>query len=222
MLERRGDMAFGIARGEQVGYVGWVASDALARAADEPPGWDVKWVGARQTHAYSEPDFKAPERITLSHLSIVEVGPQSGRFTQTKLGWIPTVHLTGKDLTDPVEAASIYLGTPYLWGGNSCFGIDCSGLVQAACFACGIPSPGDSDQQARQLGEELPEGEPVKRGDLLCWKGHVAWVADEATILHANAHHMAVALEGMNEAIARIEAQGDGSVTTRKRLRELT
>ena len=98
-------------------------------------------------------------------------------------------------------------------------GIDCSGLVQIACLACDIPCPGDSDVQEGALGSPLPEDAPLQRGDLLFWRGHVAWVSDPDTLLHANAHHMAVSFEPLREAIARIDAQGDGPVTARKRLR---
>lgn len=119
---------------------------------------------------------------------------------------------------DPVAVAELFVHTPYVWGGDSGFGIDCSGLVQAALTACGVECPRDSDMQEAELGQELPEDAPLRRGDLLFWKGHVAWVADPDTILHANAFHMAVTFEPMQDAINRIEAQGDGPVTARKRL----
>ena len=90
--------------------------------------------------------------------------------------------------------------------------------MQVCLLACGIPCPGDSGDQERALGEALPDGTPAQRGDLLFWKGHVAWVAADNLLLHANAYHMAVALEPMDQAIARIKAQGDGPVTAHKRL----
>lgn len=134
--------------------------------------------------------------------------------------YVPVQHLAPIDHTepDPVSVAERLLGTPYLWGGNSSFGIDCSGLVQIACHACDIPCPGDSDQQLAALGRTLPPGTPPQRGDLMFWPGHVAWVSDPHTLLHANAHHMAVALEPIETAIDRIAAAGDGPPTRHARL----
>jgi cell wall-associated NlpC family hydrolase len=201
-------------QGEADGYVGYLPSDTLGEA-----GAVTHRVIARTTHLYPVPDFKAHEIASLSHGSLLCVTGEEGRFAATSRGYVPKVHLAPLDTveTDPVAVAERFLGTPYLWGGNSGFGIDCSGLVRAACDACGIACPGDSDMQEAALGRALGNEAPA-RGDLLFWKGHVAWVADAATILHANVHHMAVAYEPMDDAIARIEAQGDGHVTARKRL----
>ena len=197
------------------GYRGYLPEDVLGT------GTPTHRVSAHATHLYPEPDFKTPERLSLSHgarLAVLSAGP---RFAETPQGHVPLAHLSPLETveSDPVAVAALYLGTPYLWGGNSVFGIDCSGLVQAGCLACGIPCPGDSGPQEVTLGTVLPEDAPLRRGDLLFWKGHVAWVADPDTLLHANAHHMAVAYEPIAEAIARIQAQGDGAVTSRKRLK---
>ena len=197
------------------GYVGYLPGEALT---DAQPG-DLRVI-ARATHAYAAADIKSPDIVSLSFGSRLRHMGQEGRFILTDAGYVPSNHLAPLDqrAEDPVTVATLFLGVPYLWGGNSAFGIDCSGLVQAACLACGIACPGDSDLQAAGLGAPVTDGSPPRRGDLLFWKGHVAWVSGPDMILHANAHHMAVAFEGLAEAVARIAEQGGGPVTTHRRL----
>ena len=94
-------------------------------------------------------------------------------------------------MTDPVAVAELFLGTPYLWGGNSRAGIDCSGLVQAALLACGIACPGDSDLQAAiRRHARLSRSSRSARGDLIFWKGHVAMVADPTADPRLRSHHV--------------------------------
>ncbi len=196
-------------------YEGFVRSEVL-NVHKEP----THWVSTLATHAYARPDMKSPDRLSLSFGSRVTALSANGDFVETEYGYIPHSHLseTGILLTDPVEVAAKFLGTPYLWGGNSRLGLDCSGLVQAALLACGHACPGDSVDQEQIVGTLLAPGTPPQRGDLMFWKGHVAWVADAGTLLHANAYHMAVRYEPLGPAIDRIQSQGNGPVTAHKRL----
>lgn len=216
LFEERAGWAF--VQAEKDGYVGYLRVEQLE---ERRPA--THWVIARASHLYTEPDFKSHERVCLSMGSQFRVIAEAGRFYETPLGYVPKPHLAplAKLARDPVEVAERYLGVPYLWGGNSIWGIDCSGLVQAACYGCGIACPGDSDMQQADLGRPLAEDARLRRGDLLFWKGHVALVAGRGRLIHANAHHMAVACEDLDAAIARIAEQGDGPVTARRRLPQL-
>ena len=204
--------AFGFA--EKDGYCGWLAEGALGPELEA-----THWVSTPGTHLYAGPKVQAREVMALSLGARLRVMGQVGDWAETPLGFVPAVHLAqiGQVLRDPVAVAEGFLGTPYLWGGNSRAGIDCSGLAQAAHLACGIGMPGDSDLQ-EAVGAELPEVAELRRGDLLFWRGHVALVVDAARLIHANGHTMSVAYEGTAACIARIAAQGGGPVTHQRRV----
>jgi cell wall-associated NlpC family hydrolase len=214
VLEVADGQAFGQA--ERDGYVGWVSSAALTQAPEA-----THWVISPATHLYPRADFKTQAEVALFFGSAVHVTSERQGFHRIQTGhFVPRQHLMpiAARFDDPVGVADLFLGTPYLWGGTSRWGLDCSGLVQLALRACGTPCPRDSDQQAEALGEDIDERETLQRGDLVFWKGHVGMMADAKMLLHANAHHMSVAYEPLKDAAARIETAGDGPVTRRKRI----
>ncbi|WP_050422183.1 C40 family peptidase [Bradyrhizobium tropiciagri] len=191
------------------GYVGWIPGAALAK----PGAAATHKVTALRTLAFPGPSIKLPPVEALAMGSKLAIVHEDGAFAVTRDGWhLPHQHLAPLDAMaqDFVAIAEQFVGTPYLWGGKSSLGIDCSGLVQIALTAAGTGCPRDSDMQQEGLGRELTTAESrhLQRGDLIFWKGHVAIARDATTIVHANAHHMATAVENTQAAIARIKAAG--------------
>jgi cell wall-associated NlpC family hydrolase len=200
------------------GYVGWLPDRALSR----PLGQPTHKITAIRTFAFPGPSIKLPPVTTLLMGTTIIVTRQDGAFAVTHEGWyLPLPHVGSIDhhAEDFVAIAERFVGTPYLWGGKSSLGIDCSGLVQISLNAAGTGCPRDSDMQQDGLGRALDpaESKKLQRGDLVFWKGHVAIARDATSIIHANAHHMATAIENTRDAIARIKAAGS-DVTSIKRL----
>lgn len=202
---------------ERDGYVGWLPANALAALGPAP----THVVAALRTLAFPGPSIKLPPVAAFSLGCRLAVLRSEGALAVTPSGYVPARHLTPIDEREPdfVAVAERLLGVPYLWGGKTSLGIDCSGLVQVALGAAGLACPRDSDLQERALGTAVAAGiADLRRGDLIFWKGHVAIVRDGATLLHANAFHMAVALEPIAGAVARIAA-GGGAISAVKRPR---
>ena len=175
-------------------------------------------ITALWSQVYPRPAVRARVQSELPFLAEVAIAGTTGAFARLRTGGhVPRAHLAPL-AGDFVAQAERFLGVPYLWGGRSARGIDCSGLVQIALLATGRVAPRDTDMQAALLGREIRARTLLRRGDLVFWKGHVGIMRDPETLLHANGHHMAVASEPLAQATARIAASGGGPVTVRRRL----
>ncbi|MCJ2067725.1 NlpC/P60 family protein [Methylobacterium sp. J-030] len=199
------------------GYVGYLPADSLGLAGPEP----THRVTAVRTFLYPEPDLKRP---VLAHLSLgarlVATG-ESGAYLETPGGYVFARHCVpvAEHAPDYAATAARLVGTPYLWGGRTSLGLDCSGLAQLCLDAAGLPCPRDADMQERALGRALPlDVAGLRRGDLVFWRGHVGLMLDAETLIHANGHHMAVAVEPLAGAVERIQAHSYGAVTGLRRL----
>ena len=205
LLEENG-YVFG--QSQRDGYVGFVRKDELLAGRGSP---NLR-VCALRTFAFSEPSIKSNPIAAYSLNALVTSTLTEGRFVKAAdSGWFINAHLAriGDFDDEPVAVAERFIGVPYLWGGNDSLGLDCSGLVQQSLRACGEACPRDSDQQMA-LGAPVADTASLRRGDLIFWKGHVGFIAGPNRLLHANAHHMAVAIEALDEAIHRIDSAGSG------------
>ncbi len=203
---------------ERDNYVGYLAADALSAELAKP----THRVAVPATFAYPAPDLKSQPAVMLPMNAMLAVGGGDEKFARLADGRFVFVrHLKPLDQweSDFTAIAEMFRHVPYYWGGKSVQGLDCSGLVQLALQACGIACPRDSDLQERDLGVDLRlnDLDGLKRGDLVFWDGHVGIMTDDATLLHANGHHMLTVAEPLREAVDRI-ARSYGQVTSIKRL----
>jgi cell wall-associated NlpC family hydrolase len=213
VVDEISDEGWAHGRLEADGYVGFLPASALA-----PPGPAATHkVTALRTLIFPGPSIKLPPLEALPMGSRVAIARVEGTLAVTHAGgFLPARHLVPIEINEPdfVTVAERFLGAPYLWGGKTSLGLDCSGLVQLSLSACGVPCPRDSVVQEQAFALS-PQGK-LERGDLIFWEGHVAIVRDAATLIHANAFHMSVAIEPVAEAIARIRAAGAEVTSVRR------
>ena len=197
------------------GYVGYVEQRFLL--ADQ--ALHTHRVSVASTLAFPKPDLRSRPASQLPLNALVSVIANHGAFSEISNGaFVFSIHLAPIDIVKPdfVAVAEMFLNTPYLWGGKTIHGIDCSGLVQTALAASGISAPRDSDMQERQLGR-LANDKDYRRGDLVYWKGHVGIMIDSKNLLHANGHFMSTVIEPLSDAVQRSIENGK-AITSIKRL----
>ncbi len=197
-------------------YGGYVLTANLVVAPSTAPTHRLK---AIQSHAYSDASIKAPTVRELWRGSMLHVSGHNDTFATLADG----NHVPRHDIapinsleTDWTALAVDMLGAPYLWGGRTRQGIDCSGLVQVALQACGIDCPRDSADQ-KALGQPIAQAD-LQRGDIVFFPGHVGIMVDTAFILHANAHHMRTIIEPLDLVIDRLRSTVDVPVTATRRI----
>lgn len=204
VYERQGGFARVQCRRDR--YVGWAPLEGLSEAIFEPS----HKICSRLAHAYSEPDLKSPPNTPLSLGVRLTVSGREGDWLHAdRAGWVHKRHVAELNAleSDPAAIAERFLGAPYLWGARQSVGIDCTGLMQQAFEAVGVLLPRDSDMQYAWAGRDIPDWRSsgaLRRGDLVFWKGHVGIMMDAEHMMHANAWHMAVAVEPLEGAITRI------------------
>jgi cell wall-associated NlpC family hydrolase len=185
------------------GYKGFMPAAALGEPGPAP----THLVTALRTLAYPEPNIRVPPIGALSFLSRTCPSTERNSFAQLAEGvWVPAGHLAPVGTVEPnyIKTARRFLEVPYLWGGRTAQGLDCSALVQLSLAAAGIAAPRDSAPQRTSVGHRVLGDAPPRAGDLVFWPGHVAIAIEDGNIIHANAHHMAVAIEPLAALLQRV------------------
>ncbi|MHA1543920.1 MAG: C40 family peptidase [Alphaproteobacteria bacterium] len=221
VLDRHAGWAFGQLLTD--GYVGYLQEKHLA---SHYPEANYR-VSVPLTHVYPVPDLKTPVRMALPFGAKLCANPDDARegFAEVKgLGWVYAKHLValGRRDEDFVKTAKSFLMSPYLWGGRSALGLDCSALVQLALMAAGVPCPRDTDQQQKVIGHSIsnvPEVAMARAGDLVFFPGHVGFLVAENKLLHANAYHMRVTIDDVNEVAERVKKDHPTGIIDIRRLK---
>ena len=188
------------------GYVGYCAVDCLTLDLHQT----THHVSALSTHIYPKPDLKShpvDQLYMMSDVSVVDENQKDGFLPLADGNWIYATHIAKDYGVDPVSEALKFLYTPYLWGGRSNAGIDCSGLIQIAFASIGIQISRDADLQELEIGITLDDNEVPIHGDLAFFPGHVGIMLDDMHLLHANAHHMRVSIDPLHEVIDVVSFQ---------------
>ena len=191
------------------GYVGYVPNAELV----PPRAPATHRIATLRTYVFPEPDAKAPPLALLSLNALVRLAEDGGRYARLDTGgYVYASHIVPVDhrVPDFVAVAEGFLGAPYLWGGRTSVGLDCSGLVQLSAATAGHALPRDADMQEAEAGASVDwqRGAELRRGDLIFWEGHVGIMTSPDMVLHANAYHMAVEHEPFEEARRRIKDAG--------------
>ncbi len=198
LFELEGD--WGLGRTAHDGYIGWLPLAALLEPSPEPA--PPHRITARRAPVFARPDIKAPVLHTLPFGARISAVPTARFLSLSGGGYVHRAHVAPLKGATPLAVARGFMGAPYVWGGRSPEGVDCSGLVQAALAACGLSAPRDSDQQQLALGQTI---DPAKAapGDIAFFPGHVGFIAQDGHLLHANAHWMAVVVEPLADVLDR-------------------
>jgi cell wall-associated NlpC family hydrolase len=208
---------------EKDGYVGYLPSAGLTAPRPAP----THRVAALRTFVYPGPNLKLPPSGFLSFGAAAAVLDNEGEYARIAPdGFVFAGHLAPLQKHEPdfATVAERFVNTPYLWGGKTSLGLDCSGLVQLALAGSGVSAPRDSDLQERLLGDAVaipPDLSGLRRGDLVFWKGHVGIMLDAERLLHANGHHMLTTIEPLRVAEERIRTRSFGPITAIRRLAAL-
>jgi len=189
------------------GYVGYLPAAALAEGSVEAS----HEVAVPSTFLYPAANLKSAPYATVymnTLLAVVETAEKWSRIADGRYVFTRHIRPKGSAEAEPAAVAQLFGNVPYLWGGRTQLGLDCSGLVQTALQACGRPCPRDTDMMERELGVALPFGDTgvLERGDLVFWAGHVGMMVDGQRLIHANGHHMLTVIEPLSEALSRIGA----------------
>ena len=201
------------------GYVGYLRETALTPESGPAPAPVTHRVAVLRTFLFSAPSIKAPVETALSLATPLRGAVADGLFLRLAGGgWVFAAHCApvGCGDPDPATTAARFLGLPYLWGGRSSLGIDCSGLAQIALAWAGIAAPRDSDMQCAEVGRRIAEAAApatgFQRGDLVFFPGHVGIMADAHTLTHATAFTLSV----INEPVAAVAERAGGIVAVQR------